>query len=262
MKILKFTIILFLVFSLNAFAQNEKPKLYDILKVNDSTRIIGIYPHFDKDQTFRDLNFIIENPAEIKKVIQSFEVGDEIANSFDNPNFRVLVVQNFKDVNSWIVSPYSKNVLTKGHTYTFDIEKIKKLHKKYPLNYKFEKASFKNLQEFALYLLKQKQNPAFLFSYNPIFKYEGSFELQFPKNEKFSSPKSISQYIRPMIEKIANPEDFSISFKASEYNLKNADQFTMTITGPKQIFETLKVGELINKNWSATEESGIFFYKE
>jgi len=262
MKILKLTIVLFIVFGLNVFAQNEKPKLHDILKVNDSTRIIGIYPHFDKNQTFKDLNFIIENPTEIKKVIQNFELGDELPNSLDNPNFRVLVVQNFKDVNSWIVSPYSKKVLTKGHTYTFDIEKIKKLHEKYPLNYKFEKVSFKNNNEFSSYLLKQKQNPKFLFSYNPIFKYEGSFELQFPKNEKFSSPKSISQYIRPMIEKIANPDDFSISYKASEYNLKNADQFTMTITGSKQIFDNLKVDELIKKTWSPTEESGIFFYKE
>jgi hypothetical protein len=38
-----------------------------------------------------------------------------------------------------------------GNTYSFDIDKVKELAKKYPFDYKFDKIIFKNKEEYEKY---------------------------------------------------------------------------------------------------------------
>ena len=149
-----------------------------------------------------------------------------------------------------------------GQTYKFDLSQITKLHDKYPFSYDYEVKSFSNKDEYQLYLAKQKTNPRFLFAYAPQFKYEGSFEIEFKKSSKFPHPKAISEYLEPFILKIVNKDEYRISYMLDSKNMSNIDQYTMTVSGPKKLFDELKIDGLKNENWQLTKEEGYFFYKK
>ena len=61
--------------------------------------------------------------------------------------------------------------------------------------------------------------------------YEGSFELDFPNNQKFSNPREISTFIEKKIKKIdVKKDEYSISYILDERNLSNLNKiYTMTI---------------------------------
>jgi hypothetical protein len=255
----KYFFIATIFFSLTLFAQDNL--LFDTSKIDASTKLMGRYPQYDKQKTYKYLNFIIEDPVTIKKVISTLPLGKEGENTIEDPEFRIALVQNFDEVKSWTINPTLNSAMYSGHTYAFNIEKIKEFAKTYPFDYKFDKIPFKSKDEYDKYVSKQKENKTFLFDYAPQFKYEGSFEVQFPRNQKFSSPKAISDYLTPLIEKIVAKGEYRISYVLNEKNMKDQTQFTMTITGPKKLHDTLELEDLKKEDWKSTVEEGWFFYR-
>lgn len=253
-------LIIFLSLSITLFSQKN---LFDTLKVDASTKIIGRYPQYDKSKTYGKYNFIIEDSIKIMEFIKSLKLGNEVENSTEDPSFKLTIVKNYDEIGSWTINPTLKSAMTHdGHTYEFDLTQIAKLNKVYPFSYYYEIKVFKNRGEYEKYLTQQKNNPNFLFDYGPQFKYEGSFEIEFPKNSKFPHPKAISDFLTPYIEKIVNKDDYSLGYKLNSKNMNNMNQFTMTIQGPKKLFEQLKLDNLKNENWQSTVEDAYFFYKK
>jgi hypothetical protein len=255
----KLLFVIFSTISLTTFAQELL--IFDALKIDANTKLIGRYPQYDNQKIYKSLNFIIEDSVKIKKAITALALGNEVANAIQDPNFSIGVVQDFNEVKYWIVNPNLKNIMSNGHSYQFDINKIKELAILYPFEYKFDKIAFTSKIEYEKYLDIQKRDTTFLFSYSPQFKYEGSFEIQFPNNNKFSSPKSINDYLKPYIEKIVPKNDYEIMYFLSKKNLKDQNQFTMTISGSKKLFNELQLDKLKNENWNNTVEQGWFFYR-
>lgn len=254
-----FFLIASLAISLQLSAQDNL--MFDTSKVNANTKLIGRYPQYDKQKTHKYLNFIIDDPATIKKVMATLTLGKEGENTMEDPDFRVELIQDFEDIKTWIISPGLKSAHYNGQAYEFDVDKLRVLAKKYPFDYKFEKIPFKSNDEFKQYLSKQKENKTFLFDYPPQFKYEGSFEIRFPRNETFSSPKAISDYLEPKIKKIVAEDEYTIAYFLNERNMKDQTQFTMTIRGSKKLYESLDLENLKKENWKATVEEGWFFYR-
>ena len=255
-------ILIILIFSTTNQVFSQK-NLFDTLTINSTTKIIGRYPQYDKTKTYEKYNFIIEDSITIQKFIKTIKVGEEVPNSGEEPNFRLTVIKNFDEIGTWSISPNLKTVLTHdGHTYIFDINQIIFLNVKYPFKYYYDKVIFKSFEEYKTYLEKQKSNSNFLFDYAPQFKYEGSFEIEFKISDNFSSPKAISDYLTPYIEKIVDKDDYSLSYILNAKNINNSNQYTMTVTGPKKLFEELKINNHKNKNWEPTVEDGWFFYKK
>lgn len=248
-----------LVFSLQLPAQNNL--MFDTAQVDAATKLIGRYPHYDKQKTYRYLNFIIEDSITIKKIITTLSLGEKDQNIIMDPSFRISIIQDFRERESWTVNPTLNNAMFGGHTYKLSINKIKRIAKKYPFEYTFERVIFNSKEEYENYLNKQKQNKAFLFNYAPSFKYEGSFDIQFPRTQKFSSPKAISDYLSPLIEKIVPKGDYLIGYAPNEKNTKDLNQYSITITGSKKIYDALQLDNLQKKKWEPTVEDGYFFYK-
>lgn len=253
--------ILFLIFlSSQTFAQKN---IFDTLKIDNSTKIIGRFPQFDKNKTYEKYNFIIEDKNQIQDFIKNIKLGAEVPNSMENPNFRLTVIKNFKEIGSWTINPTRKSAMTHdGHTYKFDLSQIAELNKTYPFEYNFKNVKFISVTEFKTFLLEQQKNPKFLFNYSPQFKYEGNFEMEFKKTSEFPHPKAISEYLKPFIENIVKNDEYSLGYILDEKNMNNREQYTMTIQGSKELFEKLKVKGVKNKNWQTTEEDGTFFYKK
>lgn len=237
--------------------------LFDTLKVDSSTKIIGRYPQYDKTKTYEKFNFIIEDSSAIQNFIKTIKLGEEVPNFFEQINFRLTVVKNHDEIGSWTISPKSQKAMTHdGHTYKFDISQINELNRTNPFNYYYEVKIFNDKVEYQRYLNLQKNNPNYLFHYGPQFQFEGSFEITFQKSEQFSSPKAINDYLKPFIEKIVSADNYRIGYIANENNKKNTNQFTMTIEAPKELFNKLKLENLKNKNWKNTIEDGYFFYRQ
>ena len=246
--------------TIQAYSQK---KLFDTLKVDASTKIIGRYPQYDKSKTYEKYNFIIEDSIKIVEFIKNLKLGKEVENSTEDPNFKLTIVKNYDEIGSWTINPNLKSAMTHdGHTYKFNLNKLTELNKQYPFNYYHEIKVFKSKSEYEKYLAEQKKNANFLFDYGPQFKYEGSFEIEFPKNSEFPHPKAISGFLTPYIEQIVNKDDYSLGYVLNSKNMNNRDQYTMTIEGAKILFEKLKLDNLKNENWQPTVENGYFFYKK
>ncbi|UUV20773.1 hypothetical protein [Paenimyroides aestuarii] len=257
----KLFVLILLISSINVFSQKN---IFDTLTIDSTTKIIGRYPQYDKTKTYKKYNFIIEDSIEITKFIQNIKLGEEIPNSSERPAFRITVVKNFKEEGTWTINPTQKSVMTHdGHTYKFDLNQITNLNEKYPFGYYYEEVIFKSPEEYQKYLTIQKNNPNFLFDYAPNFKYEGSFEIEFKKSNKFSSPKAISEFLYPYIDKIVEKDKYRVTYTLNEKNMRNnGKSYTMTITGPKCIYEKLKIKKHKNENWQPTIEDGWFFYRK
>lgn len=257
----KFLIVLIIITSKNVFSQKN---VFDTLTIDSTTKIIGKYPQYDKTKTYEKYNFIIEDSLAIAKFVKEIELGEEVPNSTENPSFKINIIKNNKEKGGWTINPTLKSAMTHdGHTYKFDLNQITDLNKKHPFQYYYEKIVFKSSYEYQEYLIEQKNNPNFLFDYKPQFKYEGSFEIEFEKSEKFSSPKAISEFLYPYIDKIVDESEYRVSYILNKKNMKkNGKSFTMTITGPKTIYENLKIKKHKNENWQPTIEDGWFFYRK
>jgi hypothetical protein len=256
----KIIVLISLAITSQIFSQKA---LFDTLMIDSKTKIIGRYPQHDKSKTYEKYNFIIEDSTSIVEFIKTLKLGDEVKNSFEEPNFMLTVIKNYDEIGSWTINPNLKSAMTHdGNTYKFDINQITKLNENNSFNYFFEKKSFSNNSEYVNYLNQQKKNPKFLFDYAPQFKYEGSFEIEFKKSEQFPHPKAISEYLKPYIEKIVDADEYSLVYIVNEKNKKNREQYTMTISGSKKLFDKLKVEKLKNENWQPEIEEGYFFYKK
>ena len=259
---MKITFLFIIITFIPNFVIGQKT-LFDSLKVDNSTKIIGRNPHYDKSKTYEKYNFIIEDSTKIFDFIKNIKLGNEIPNSFENPNFKLTVIKNNKEIGSWTINPTQKSAMTHdGKTYKFDLKQISDLNQSFPLKYFHEVKEFNSKMEYQNYLIEQKKNPNFLFDYSPQFKYECSFEIEFKKSSKFSSPKAISDFLTPLIEKIVKKNDYSLSYTLNEKNKNNMNQYTMTIQGSKKLFQELKVENLTNENLEEIVEDGHFFYKQ
>lgn len=59
----KIFLLIFVLSTSSAFSQKV---LFDTLKVNSKTKIIGRYPQYDTKKTFEKFNFIIEDSVSIE----------------------------------------------------------------------------------------------------------------------------------------------------------------------------------------------------
>jgi hypothetical protein len=259
---MKNTLLLLLLFFISNVSFGQK-KLFDTLKIDKTTKIIGRNPHYDKRNTYEKYNFIIEDSTKIVEFISTLKLGDEVLNSLENLNFKLTVIKNQKEIGSWTINPNLKSAMTHdGKTYMIDTNHIFGLHEIFPFNHRYEIINFKNESEYTSFLNEQKKDINFLFDYKPQFMYEGSFEIEFTRSAKYPNPREILNYIEPFIERIVEKGDYSAIYILSEKNQKNRDQLTITIKGPRKLYNKLKIDKLINKNWKFTEEKGYFFYKE
>lgn len=255
--------ILFIILALsqNIYSQNKLLKSEKIT-TTDSVKIIGMYPKWDKNKTYEKFNFFITDKKIVDSLLESVEYGAITQNESERNNFSIILTKANKKFHHVSISPALHNAHINGKTYKFDNSILEKLAEKYPLTYKWYDKEFKNEQEFNMFnseILKQEKT---LYVDKPTFIYEGSFELQFPKNDTFLHPKAINDYLKPQIEKIANDKKFGISYVANEFNLKNRDQFTMTISGPYSLFKELKDKNSKKGEWVPAKFIATVYEKE
>jgi len=257
---MKSVLLSFLFFSCFAFSQTKS--ILDNIKIDKNTKLIGMYPQYDKNKTYKNLNFYINDEKVIKDLVDKLSYEKIVKNRIERNDFRIKLLQGNEVLDDWMLSPANSNINMNGTFYEFNFKIIEELAKKYPFDYTFFKKEFSTLKEYEIFILSLKKDKDFLFAYEPNFKFEGTFKIKFPKNSQFPSPKVIDEYLRPKILKIANGSNFNITYVLDDYNMKNNDQYTMTIEGDKRIFNELQLENLEKKNWQDNIAAGMFFMKE
>jgi len=249
---------MFLIFFFPLFLNAQEHALFDSIKVSKSTKLLGF------SKTYETFNFCIENKNEIDSLTKILVYGDVTGNYVElNSGFNIKLIEENRVIKSWVVNPKFSNIIIDGQYYKFDFDVIRNIAKKFYFKYNLVKMQFKTIQEYDLYLQSLKSNPNFLFSYKPDFKFQGSFEIEFPGNDEFSSPKAICDYINPEILKIVeNKDKYRITYGLTDYNLKHPKQFTMRIECERIVYEKLNLKGLKNMNWLDNMPSGIFYFKK
>ena len=258
MKLLLIAILSSMTFQ--SIAQNN---LFDTLKINSSTKLIGRIPQYDRSGIYEKYNFIIEDSSKIKDFLKKLIIGQETENSTQGQDFLLTIVNDFREVGLWTVKPKLGLIITvDGHSYKFDLNQIANLNNQYPLAFYYDTQFFSNKAEYEKYLSEQKKNPNYLFDYEPQFKYEGDFSIDIPKSSKFPDQKAISKFLIPYIEKIVRKEDYNIQYEEGTNYTKTQDIFTVYIKGSKKLFEQLSFGKYKNQFWHSTDLVAYFYYKK
>jgi hypothetical protein len=255
-------ILLFLTITSSLSAQNNFQ--IDLSKIDKDTKLVGRHPQYNKNSQYAKLNFIVENVEEIKNLLRKINYGAEITNRFDPNCFDLTLIQGDKEKRIGTIIPHNNSISFDGNTYRFDIGQIDKLNRKYPFDYRCDVKVFKSEKEYSDFLMLQKKDNSFLFDYDPDFRFEGSFEIIFPKNDQFPSPLKISEYLEPFINKIESDNNkYRVDYALKGVNVTNRNQYTMTITGSRKLYELLELSDknLKKENWKYAESEGYFFYR-
>lgn len=257
---MKLSTLVILLYSCLNFAQS-KPLLGKIV-IDDSTKIIGMYPQYDKSAKYKAFNFYIDDQNIIKSLVNKLVYTEEVKNMFERNAFEIKILKGNNIIQQWDINPAYSSIRIDGVSYTFDIKLLDELAKKYPLDYDFYEKEFQNIDEYTQYLANLKEDKKFLFAYKPDFEFEGTFEIEFPKNDQFQSPKAISDFLKSKLQSIVNENKYRLTYKADNYNLNNRNQFTMTIEGSKEIYDKINLGDLRQKNWKYNRASAMFFIRK
>ena len=67
--------------------------------------------------------------------------------------------------------------------------------------------------------------------------------------------------MRKKIGKVRNESEYRVYFIVNEYNLKNRNQFTMTIESDLELFEWFKEKNGEKQDWKPKEYSATIFIK-
>ncbi|MEP4946633.1 MAG: hypothetical protein ABJU26_03740, partial [Flavobacteriaceae bacterium] len=196
MKIL--TKIILLLFCFSSFSQ--KSQVLENLEWNENMRLIGMYPHYDKERTYESYNFIIEDSNVLDSISKIIVKGKEIMNQSTRSEVNIYLYEGENKIKTWSFDPKYKFIRIDGRSYEFDASQVLALTKKYGFRYILKKEFYQTQEEFDKDYSVIRSNPNLLFVYEPDFKYEGSFEVSYRKSGKFKNPKVISEYLSKKID--------------------------------------------------------------
>jgi hypothetical protein len=235
--------------------------ILDTLSINKSTRFIGRIPQYDKNKKYESLSFCIEDSVLIMKTIRSLKIGSEIENRMGEHEFYLTLINQHEEIMLAAVDPEYNSIRIEGHSYTFDATQINNLSELYPFKYRYKKEVFKSKAELVDYVEKQKKDSSYLFGYLPLFRFEGSFEMEFPRNDIYSSPAEISRYLYVKISEVVNDSNYSVYYELTDKNLFDFNQMTMKISGSKLLYDKLVISGVKKFEWKPSVEEGWFFYR-
>jgi hypothetical protein len=217
--------ILFLVLLTNlSYSQSN---LYsDSVKVTDSSILIAT------STKYKQYEFCIETKNDIIKELKKLTYGKVKENESEKFSVVIKLVTKGKIIKIWDASPKTSIVEVEEKTYSFDTMLLSALHKKYPINYFIEERVFTSQSQLDNYYQALLKDKTFLYLVPHNFETEWieKFNLTFKKNEIFSSPKAIVNYLDPEISKLVPEGKFSISYEPFNDTKKDSsNEFIITL---------------------------------
>lgn len=227
-------------------AQNS---LVDQFKFDEGTILVGMAADYNTDRSYDKYNFFIRDLKSIENAKLSLELGYELDNkTTDQNHFMIYAIKDKKIVDQWLVNPRLYNVFHNGIAYSFDADKLANLAANFPLEYDVEVKQFKSQKEYAKAKKLLDMDPKVYLLYDPIFDYEGYFEVSLKKDETLNSAKEGEAYLRNLANAITKKPVY-ITYALNEQNIKDQSQMTMIVAGPEDLYKKLKVEGHTKSEW-------------
>jgi len=232
--------ILFTAVFLTSVISFSQQTIIENVKFDDNTILVGMASDYNTDKTYDQLNFILDEPHELKDVQLNLEHGYELNTKLTDENhFMIYAIKDRKIVNQWLVNPKLYNVFYNGVAYSFDADKLKEIAEKYPLKVLINRQSFKNEKEYKKIKKELDKDQSILLVYEPSFMYEGSYELSLKKDDKITNVEQAEAYVKDLVAPLTKKEVL-VSYILNEKNLMDRSQITLSVAGPKIVYDKLK----------------------
>lgn len=238
----------------------EQHLLFDQALLRDTIKLIGMYPQYDKYKTYERYNFFIKDKKVIDSLVRTVKYGARTQNVMEQNDFSIIVTKNNKIIDRWSISPKFKNINTDGESNAFDINILADLAARFPLKYEYSKKVFASENQYNQFEASMLQKNNMLFIYKPDFRYEGSFELEFDSSQ-FPNADEAIKYIDKKLKGVIQKSKYSAVYILTDYNLLNQNQITITVSGPKRIFESFNDKKAKKKLWTPAEFDAMIFEK-
>ncbi len=253
------------LFALTQTAFAQKNRIFKDLILSDSLTVIGMYPQYDKQKVYEKYNFIIRDIAVIKDLVDKLTYGKKVANGgvLDAHGFSISVFKNHKHIASWSIMPRLSMINIDGNMYEFNIKVLEELAQKHPFKYDFETKIFNSKIEFEQYKKEVYTKDIFLFMYEPSFRYEGKFDVEYAKSDKFPHPKGISEYLEELLGKRTDKNDYSVYYApSSKYNKGSNNRFySMTIDCNKDLYDRFQDKNCKKREWIPVVIDAMIFFE-
>lgn len=218
---------------LTKFSYSQSNLYSNSVNVTDSSILMAT------STKYKQFEFCIEKKNEIIKELKKLTYGKAEENKSEKFSVSIKLITKGKVINMWIASPTSSIIEVEKRKYLFDTVLLSVLHKKYPINYSVEEKVFTSQYQLDNYYETLLKDKTFLYIVPHDFESEWleKFNLTFKKDEIFSSPKAISNYLKPKISKLVPTGKFSISYEPFGAAKKDSsNELTMTVESINELY--------------------------
>ena len=243
---LRVIIILLTIFSATNSLYGQSKLLLDSIKLTDSLKLITT------SYRYKEYEFSVESRSELLLVSKELKYLGETESSQERGAVVIRLICKGKILKMWLANPSNSTIEFNHKYYFFDFKQLALLHIKYPLNYFIVQENFNSETELDLYYPNLLMDTSFLYIVPPDFEnqLQGSFHLTFPRNDTFTSPQAIFEYVNPIMEKILSKEKYFVCY-APFGDAKNDSQneFTISIESDYKLFELFNDKNAKKSSW-------------
>lgn len=250
---------LYLLFLLPFCAQAQQYILFDTSTINFKSRLIGYY----RSDAYSDkMDFIIDNPDDIKELIINFTAGAEQAPQMPRDLYIVTLLQNNNEVKAWTFDMVRGCALYEGRSYAFDVKMIKKLAKQNPLRVKEVTMSFKTNEAAEQYLKKQQLDRNLLYSKINNVRYEGQFELKIPRLSLDPKIRIALDTVRKNFSALAPPGTYNVIHTYNRTVAADKKHHSFIVFSKKATYDQLNIPKWNKGKWEAIEPIVYLYYRK
>lgn len=203
-----------------------------------------------------NLNFLVIDPSAVQYLAKDILLGEKCQGVIDFKPLRLCLIKNKRIQDEWTIYLGSSCVRKNRTYYRFDIEQLKKIASVYPLHYSKRSIEIRNAAE-SVELKRTFLKDSTIFNFEmpelsevDFLSQDGSFFLDFPNNEIFTSPAAISDYLQPIMEKIRPKNKFMIGYELSDYNIQNNGiAYRMSINCDKKLYDNFTDDKSVKSAW-------------
>lgn len=253
----KLYLFLFMLLPLSQAAQEYA--LFDTSTIDNRSKLLGIYR---TPQPYERMDFIIDNPDDIKALIPTLTAGTEVYPQLPRDFFVITLLQEGKEMKAWTVDMKRNCLLIDGRAYLFDAAIVKKLARENPFRLKMVTKTFTSQEEADQYLEKQKLDRSFLYARMPTIDYEGYFEVRIPRSGIQPQTSSIQDTVRNTLARMAPPGSFDVIYVNNRAVAADKRHYTCTIYGKKETYDRLNIAGWVKGKWARSAARATLFYRK
>jgi hypothetical protein len=230
----------------------------DTIEITSRSKIFGVMQNGDpKDR----MNFILDNPDDIKNFVPTLTAGAEISPKWGRAFYLITLVDDNEQLAAWMVNIEQNYVLYKGRTYAFDAKQIRRLAKDNRFKYKAKFLKFGTKEEANNYLKKQLIDRSFIVADIPPVIYEGNFQVRIPRNKLHPNARAAVDSLKRRLENVTPQNTFAVKYVFDQSTVRDRDYYSLLVQCNSEVFDLFYPTGYKIRKWRKEPTQTVFFYR-